>query len=261
MVFSQTQSVQSTPIAVNADGLAGEAGEDEATMQARAELRASKIQKGEADQETQVDPGPELGDTSPLPPDGELLAEPKVEPPSKPKPVVPIQKVLSQRYLHLKSALVASQWKKVSPLLRNGSSVFGFGVYQQIRDNMGASLSLDFTHGFGGSLVPEETRMFALNFKGDWSHPLTPKVHALASGGLVIADYQLRKKIGANQNTETYQRFGTGTALGLHGGMGLRTIFSKDVFVDFGLGYLQYFSSPQKNFGGPQATLSLQFRL
>jgi opacity protein-like surface antigen len=248
--LSQTQSVQSTPIAVGADGLAGETGEDEETMKARAELRASKIQKTDLDQsEDEAKAGPELG----MPPDG---FKPKKK--STPRDW---QMRFGRRYLLVKSGLIASQWKKVSPMLKNGSSVLGFGVYQKMGDQMGASASLDFTHGLGGSLVPEETRMFALHLKGDLTHPINQKLQALGSLGLQIADYQLRKKIGATTTTETYQNFGTGTAFGLQASVGMRALFSKDVFVDFSAGYLQFFSSPQKNFGGPLATLSMQLRL
>lgn len=242
--FTQTQSVQSTPIAVGADGLAGEAGEDEATMKARAELRSSKIQ----------------GTTT----DSSIEAAVMKETPVVSEPVVAKNKwqvQMGKRYFLLKSGLIAAQWKKISPAFKNGSSVLGFGIYQKLHDQLGMSASLDFTHGFGGALVPEETRMFALHLKADATHPINSKFQALGSFGFQIADYQLRKKIGATSTSETYQTFGTGTAFGLQAGLGMRAIFSKDVFVDFSAGYLQFFSSPQKNFGGPLATLTMQLRL
>lgn len=260
LVMGQTQSVQSTPIAISGDGLAGEAGEDEEVMRARSELSQSRIRPGENEEET-----PRVGEL--VPPlrgviEGKEGKEGKeVNKPQARERAEPWKIELKERYLLARFGLVASSWSSLSTELDNGSTVLGFGVYQVFSDRVGASIALEFSHPMKGSIVPEENRFLNFKIEGDYVYPISTKLKAVGSMALSLTDYNIRRKIQTTESTETYRRFGDGFAFGLVPGLGLRANVSQNVFIDGKVIYPFYFSSPQKYYNGVGGQFTLHFSL
>jgi opacity protein-like surface antigen len=259
--FAQTQSVQSAPISVSADGLAGEAGEDEDTMRARAELAQSRLKSSDDEAPAQyVEPEASAEQAESSVPT-KAKAKSKDKRAKKRTTREPMRLALGERYMLVRGGYLASSWKKIDSELSGGTRLFGLGFYQRLHSKIGYSGALEFAYPTQGSLVPEEVRMTGVRFEADYAHGLSEHVFALGSFGVNFTDYNIRKKIESSDTRETYQLFGDGQALGVDPGLGFRTFFTKDVFVDLKFNYRLYFSSPARNFGGPELLLSLLFKL
>lgn len=273
--WTQTSYTQSAPISISADGLAGEVGEDEETMRARSELAASKIKATEEEKKAQrEEPKPELAEEikEEIKEIKEVKEEPAEEkvvaasvPPGQVKKAHKIDWNFDwkerQRTIFFKFGFLNSSWDKVSPELKNGSTILGVGLNQSLSDSFSLGISLDFHHFQEGSLVPEEIRILGLRFEPQFLYPLNKNISLLGSFGLMLADSNIRKKIQSNNTTETYRVFSNGTVFALSPGVGMRTHFSPDVYFDL-LGEYQFFvGKPEKYYGGLAGSARLHLRI
>lgn len=243
--------IQSAPIAVSAEGEHGEMGEDEATMRARAELSASKLKPSAAD--TEPDPVPE--------PLKEDVVEENPAPP-KWKPSFPKLTTKDQpRSLQIGYSYLDSSWSKVSPSLKDGSTMISLSLVQHLGERASLSLGLDFLHPKEEKMTPEEVRVFQFHLRPEMVFFKRSKMELFSSLAFGVSDYNLRKKISSTGTQDTYETFGSGTAVYLAPGAGLRMNLSSDTGIDLNIFYAQYFGSKAQDFGGLGAGLRLQFKL
>lgn len=260
--------IQSAPIAVSAEGEHGEMGEDEATMRARAELSASKLKPSAAD--TEVEPDPVKKEVV----EEEVAEEEIVEEvtktevveekpaPPKWKPSFPKLTTKDQlRSLQIGYSYLDSSWSKVSPSLKDGSTMISLSLVQHLGERASLSLGLDFLHPKEEKMTPEEVRVFQFHLRPEIVFFKRSKMELFSSLAFGVSDYNLRKKISSTGTQDTYETFGSGTAVYLAPGAGLRWNLSTDTGVDLNIFYAQYFGSKAQDFGGLGAGLRLQFKL
>lgn len=260
--FAQTSYTQSAPISISADGLAGEAGEDEETMRARSELAASKVKTTDDEKEAQkvVDKEKEII------PEKVTEENPPVLPQTKPivrRPQIDwnFDWKKRQRTLFFKFGLLNSSWNKVSPELEKGSTVLGLGLNQSLSDNFSLGASLDFHHFRKGSLVPEEIRILGFRVEPQFLYPLNTNFSLIGNFALTLGDSNIRKKIQASSTTETYKVFSSGTVFAFSPGFGVRGHFSRDVYFDFISEYQYFLGTPKKYYGGLGGSIRLHMSL
>lgn len=264
--------IQSAPIAVSAEGEHGEMGEDEATMRARAELSASKLKPSAADTQAEAEPVAETVKE-------EVVEQPakeeatKVETtkeetiteqpaPSKWRPSFPKLTTQDQpRSLQIGYSYLDSSWSKISPSLRDGSTMISLSLVQHLGERASLSVGLDFLHPKEEKMTPEEVRVFQFHLRPEIVFFKRSKMQLFSSLGFGVSDYNLRKKISSTGIQDTYETFGSGTAVYLAPGAGLRMNLSADTGIDLNIFYAQYFGSKAQDFGGLGAGLRLQFKL
>lgn len=263
--------IQSAPIAVSAEGEHGEMGEDEATMKARAELSASKLKPITADTETELSPEPVVEQVA-----VEQTAEKEAakeeatkeeatkEPPAPPKWRPSFPKLTTEdqpRSLQIGYSHLDSSWSKVGPSLKDGSTMISLSLVQHLGERASLSVGLDFLHPKEEKMTPEEVRVFQFHLRPEIVFFKRSKMQLFTSLGFGVSDYNLRKKISSTGTQDTYETFGSGTAVYLAPGAGLRMNLSTDTGVDLNIFYAQYFGSKAQDFGGLGAGLRLQFKL
>ena len=250
--YAQTSYTQSAPISISADGLAGEAGEDEETMRARSELAASKVKTTDGEKEAQ-----KVEETEKA-----IEETPSVLPQTK-RPDIDwsFDWKKRQRTLFFKLGLLNSSWNKVSSELEKGSTVLGLGLNQSLSDNFSMGVSLDFHHFRKGSLVPEEIRILGLRFEPQFLHRLNTNFSMIGNFALTLGDSNIRKKIQASSTTETYKVFSSGTVFAFSPGVGVRGHLSRDVYFDFISEYQYFVGNPQKYYGGLGGSIRLHMSL
>lgn len=254
--------IQSAPIAVSAEGEHGEMGEDEATMRARAELSASKLKPSAADTQAEAEPVPETVKEEVVEQPAQEEAIKEQPAPSKWRPSFPKLTTQDQpRSLQIGYSYLDSSWSKVGPSLKDGSTMISLSLVQHLGERASLSLGLDFLHPKEEKMTPEEVRVFQFHLRPEIVFFKRSKMQLFTSLAFGVSDYNLRKKIASTGTQDIYETFGSGTAVYLAPGAGLRMNLSKDTGIDLNIFYAQYFGSKAQDFGGLGAGLRLQFKL
>lgn len=258
LTWAQTQGfTQSTPIAISGDGLAGEKGEDEATMQAREELKRSRIQKVKSLDEREEEK--EVRDQQPQ------------APKQKTKPHEIRQTSTSwdwtrnvgfeehPSFIEFSWGTMLSSWSEVDSELEDDSWVTGFHWGRFFHSKLSSSIGIEFVHPQEQQFVAEEVRLFQLSATLK-HHSRSSQNFSIVSGtSLLIADWNVRKKVSTLNSQEVYQSFGSGSGVGIRPEFSLRWFMSESTQLDLKASWTQYLGTPENDFGG--AGLSFQLHI
>lgn len=272
LTWAQEQGfTQSAPISISGDGMAGEKGEDEATMKAREELARSKVKKVEGE-ESREKPGPaEKQDEKQEQKEQEKqVAASESEPENKSKPkTAEVRPSWTEdlsfqerpSFIEFSFGTLFSSWSEVSSELEDDSLVTGFTWGRFFHPKLSSSVGIEFVHPQEQQYVVEEVRVFQLAGTLKHHHGLTKDFSVVSGGSLLIADWNVRKKLSTANSQDVYQNYGSGSGVGLRPEASLRWHVSDSSALDLKSSWTQYFGSPQRDFGGLGLSLQLHIQL
>lgn len=260
----RTSYTQSAPISISADGMAGEMGEDEATMKAREELSRSRIKKVKTDEEVEKEVEVEVVE---IEEEKEVVKKIDEETRDQPQAKNEVSTSLNwsfknqPTFFQLKLAHVNSSWSELSQRLEDGSWQTGFSIGRFFSSNLSASLGLEFFHAKDADWVAEKTRLSQLRVEVEHHRRLNSHFSFVSGLGLLLADWNVRQRISTKNQQDLYQRYDDGAGVGSAVSTGLRFHLSEAWRVDTQMSWTQYFGRPQKDFGGLEFGLRLNIEL
>lgn len=269
--WSQGQSfTQSAPISISGDGVAGEEGEDEATMKAREELARSKVKEGP----TQDSEGSESSEEKTENEQKQEQQEQEVASRPEKKSESKTDKEQSRfawmeslsfhdraSFIEFSFGALFSSWSDVSSELEDDSWLTGFTWGRFFHPTLSASIGIEFIHPQEQQYVVEEVRVFQLAGALKHHHKISTDLSVVSGGAITIADWNVRKKLSTANSQDVYQNFGSGSAVGLRPEASLRWHVSDSSALDLKGSWTQYFGTPQSDFGGLGVSLQLQVEL
>jgi|GEM_PF-5153786 hypothetical protein len=266
--WAQVKSfTQSAPISISGDGLAGKKGEDEVTMRAREELSRSRVKKAEESKEDEAKPDQVIEKHVTEQKEEQIKPEPKHEPEAKPKPEsrsawtqnLSFEKRPS--FIEFSWGSLFSSWSDVSSELKDNSWLTGFTWGRFFHPKLSSSIGIEFVHPQEQQYVAEEVRLFQISGTLKHHHKVSKDFSVVSGGSLLIADWNVRKKVSTANSQEVYQSYGSGSGVGLRPEASLRWHLSNSSHLDLKSSWTQYFGSPQSDFGGLGLALQLHVQL
>jgi hypothetical protein len=279
--FAQEKTVIGTnaPINVSEEGVGQMEGETLDEAKARRELELSRVKPALSDdgkvkeeklvQEVKPDDSPDGSlDSSGDPLPKEIAAES-----AKPEEAVQDVKVVEpakrkafakrklSKAVFVTTSYQFSKWSKISSKLKDGSMLYGAGMIHSLNDNWELIGSLSFTHGSGDDFSPENMRVLSLKFGGNYLHQFAESMSLLGGLSLLVNDYNIRSVRSRNDQVISYDRYGSGGALGSVVDLGIRAFVTETHSVDVFASYYLYFANELKDGGGPAIGVRVNFGL
>lgn len=211
---------QSAPISIAGDGMAGKKEDDEATMKAREELARSQVKKEKAQNSRFV--------TQELP-----------------------------RFMEFSFGPVLSSWSQLSSELEDDSWATGLAWGQFFQPQLSASLGIEFIHPQEQQFVAEEVRVFQLSGTLKHHHAVSKNFSLVSGGSVLMADWNVRKKLSTTNSKDIYQTYDSGSGIALRPEASLRWHLSDSSGLDLKSSWTQFFGDPQNEFGGFGLSLQL----
>lgn len=157
-------------------------------------------------------------------------------------------------FIHVYSGRLNTNLKKVSPTLSKGVDLFGFGVANTINENWQGIMALEIGQKKNEKNTSKNVVLYQLKVGGEYAKSLTDsqKIKLLVHTALTLGDFNLRSTNNETQNTVTQNKYGEGTLIGLHPGLGLRFPVGNFFHLDALLTRPIYLGKDRKNLGGFQ---------
>lgn len=157
-------------------------------------------------------------------------------------------------FIHVYSGRLNTNLKKVSPTLSKGIDIFGFGVARVITDQWQGIMALEIGQKKNEKNTSKNIVIYQLKVGAEFSKGLfdSQKMKLLIHSALTVGDFNLKSTSSESINVITQNKYGEGTLIGLHPGLGLRFPVGNFFHLDALAMHPVYLGKNPKNLGGFQ---------
>lgn len=160
----------------------------------------------------------------------------------------------SRSFVHVYSGRLNTNLKKVSPTLVKGIDLFGFGVAKTINQNWQGIMALEIGQKKNEKNTSKNVVIYQLKIGGEYTLSLveSQKIKLLLHSAFTLGDFNLRSTNSETQNAVVQNKYGEGTLVGLHPGLGFRFPVGNFFHLDALAMRPFYLGKNRKNLGGFQ---------
>lgn len=158
----------------------------------------------------------------------------------------------SNSFVHVYSGRLNSNLQKTSSNLSKEIDIFGFGVANTISEKWQGIMAIELGQKKNEKNTSKNIIIYQLKVGAEYVHSLTASssVQFLVHSAFTIGDFNLRSTSNEGQSFVTLNKYGEGTLVGIHPGVGLRFLVGNFFHLD-GLAMRPvYLGSNRKNLGG-----------